>query len=491
MCEQMNIISRQQEKSVTPSIFFDLDLHIFSKNNLYYAFDVRNFSILRLNYIGSAVLSRMRNSSLESIVEELSGSFSPDLIRAHYLKFFNCIQNKTFSTKPLPLPKRPKFYRLVLMLAGGCNLGCLYCFEKDVPISQNQNLLTLEQAQKTLEWFYRYHEGEKAHIELYGGEPLLNWPVLKYVVENSECWAKQNNIHLTFYMITNGTLLDTDKITYLNKHDVTIQVSVDGDPDTHDSNRVYKSGKPTMATIKPNIDKLIKQGSNFNLRAVLTSKNKNPKMIMSALQSYGAQRVSFEVVATDNPNAQLDKEDWVDFIHMNKQYTSGPIETWIQLPDEIKKTIIKLCECRRSFFGCGAGLSEVTVAPDGHIYECQRFHRKPYSKILDDRGPVDLNSNFLTAVDDRAVCKDCWSRYVCGGGCMHQAHTGIKNQITKSTPSSHSCDLTKREFDSIYPVESPRVHSSTDPLVEFCVMKKNIVEESILKICELKNRMRE
>jgi uncharacterized protein len=396
----------------------------------------------------------MRTLPLGAIVDELAANIPPQMVRAHYLRFLEMIRDGILSIEPVPRPKRPPFYRLVLMLAGGCNMGCTYCFEKDVPIYQELNLMTREKADEILDWFFNHQEGKKAHVQLYGGEALLNWPILQYVVERMEAWAHKNDIELTKYLITNGTLLKAERIAYLKDHNVTIQVSVDGDADTHNRFRILKSGKPTMDRIRPNIEELSRQGADFNLRAVLTRQNSDPNAVIRGLRSLEADRVSFEVVATDNTDAQFTDKDWKIFNEKYHDFIHAPYEEWSKLPDEMQSMIIRICEHQRVFYGCGAGISEVTVAPDGSIYECQRIYREPYSKVADNKSPTQLASQFLTMVDDRPICQDCWARYLCGGGCMHQSHVG---------------------------------HGKDDPLPEYCVMKRNLAEASIVKIDEIRS----
>jgi uncharacterized protein len=386
-------------------------------------------------------------------VAELAPNSPSSVVRAHYVRFLHLIQDGTLSVEPVPRPKRPQFYRLVMMLAGGCNMGCTYCFEKDVPIYQKPNLMSRAMADEILDWFFQHQEGNKAHVQLYGGEPLLNWPILEYVVQRLDSWAQEHQKDLSKYLITNGTLLDPDRIAFLKAHDVETQVSVDGDADTHNRFRVFKSGKPTVEKIKPNIDELITQDAKFNLRAVLTRQNTDPSSVIAGLRSLGASRVSFEVVATDNPHAQFDAGDWDKHNEQYITFINLPYKTWRELPDEMQAMIIRICDHQRVFYGCGAGVSEVTVSPDGSIYECQRIYRAPYSKVSDGKSPTELASQFLTMVDDRHICQDCWARYLCGGGCMHQSHTG---------------------------------HGTDDPLPQYCVMKRNLAEASIVKINEIR-----
>lgn len=427
---------------------FPLEVHIFERDAQHYAFDVRNYSILKLSKNAAAVLRRMRGLPLEQLIEDLAQEMTREEVCAHYVKFLKLVQEGILSIQPIEMPGRPNFNHLVIMLAGGCNMGCTYCFEKNVPIYQNPNLMTRDRADEVVDWFCRHQEGEWAHVQLYGGEALLNWPILQYVVERLEHWAAENGKRLTKYLITNGTLLNLERIAYLKAHHVEVQVSVDGDAETHDHFRVLKSGKPTLDRIKPHIEELARQGADYNLRAVMTRRNLDPVAVIEALRSLGTDEVSFEVVATDYEPAQLSDQDWATFNVNYRKYVNGELSEWSHLPHEMQSTILNICQHRTIFYGCGAGVSEVTVGPDGSIYECQRIYRKPYSHVSEDKSPVELDSKLLTMVDNRPVCKDCWARYLCGGGCMHQSHT----------------------------------NNTDDPIPQYCESKRDLVESSIINI---------
>jgi uncharacterized protein len=434
-----------------------LEVHVFQHQGAYYLFDVRNYTILKLGVEAAAVVSRMSSSSVEEIASALNSWMPAESVRKMYTRFRELVESGVLSSKPVRRPPKPPFHRLVLMLAGGCNMGCCYCFERDVPIYQKLNLLSRETADRVLNWFFTSHSGPKAHLQLYGGEPLLNWPVLCHVIERMESWAVSKTIEFTKYLITNGTLLNPERIAYLKAHGVSVQVSADGSPKTHDRFRVLKSGQGTSKGIALNIEELSRQGANYNLRAVLTRQNKDPRDVVEGLRSLGGKKVSFEVVATDCADAQMTTDDWRAFNRSYADYVGSPYQDWSLLPQDVQKTIIRICEGTRLFYGCGAGISEVTVSPDGNIYECQRVYREPYSHIDDAQSPVDLASEFLTMVDDRPVCRDCWARYLCGGGCLHQSHTG------------HGSDL---------------------PLPQYCEMKATLVEASIVKIYQIRSANR-
>jgi uncharacterized protein len=433
-----------------------IEVHLFSRGEQTFAFDCRNFSVIKLDAAGAAVLARAHDRPLNTIVAELDGTVPAAVVQSRYVSLLEMIEEGTLSSEPVAPPARPPFNHLVVMLAGGCNMGCTYCFERDVPIYQNPNLLTRTKADEILHWFFTHQEGPSAHVQLYGGEPLLNWPVLQYVVEQAEAISATRGISLTKYLITNGTLLTRERIAWLKEHEVAIQVSVDGDGATHDRFRVFKNGRPTLPVIKGHIEELDRQQADYNLRAVVTRANPDPSAVTSALRGLGAGRVSFEPVATTDASSRLDAGDWELLLERHDELVNRPFSSWGELPESVKSMILKISEGRRLFYGCGAGLSEVTIAPDGSIYECQRIYREPYGNVSDGRGPRELDSRFLTMVDERPVCRDCWARYLCGGGCLHQAHTD---------------------------------GGSDAPLPQYCRMKRTLVEAAIVKLDEIGARV--
>lgn len=424
-----------------------LEVHIFVHEGQHYAFDARSFAVFTLSPVAARVLALMSYQTVEEIVVQLSREAPRATILQYYLDFMRLMASGALSTGPVPPPSQPPFSHIVIMLAGGCNMACSYCFEKDVPIYQKPNLLSDEVAGDILDWFFSHHEGNFAHIEFYGGEALLNWTKLEHITFRAEAWAKENKIQLSKYLITNGTLLTPSRISFLKEHAITVQVSVDGDETDHNALRVLKSGLPTFDAIKKNIAELIAQNADFNIRAVMTHRNTNPKSLLESLKRLGTERVSFEVVATCDQGSRFGKADWVQYSRAYRDYAFENIAT-NEVP-EVNRLANKIRSGGKVHYGCGAGKNEVTVAPDGSIYECQRIYREPYGHIRENKNLKELGSTFLSAVDDRPICKDCWARYLCGGGCLHQSH-----------------------------VEQ----GDTNPVPGFCQVKRDLSEAAIIKV---------
>lgn len=211
----------------------------------------------------------------------------------------------------------------------------------------------------------------------------------------------------------------------------------------------------------------------------MTRRNLNPREVLEGLRSHGAEKVSFEVVATTNREAQLTASDWAEFNSHLIDLVSLDFHSLREMPSIMREMIGRIIERRRLFYGCAAGLSEVTVAPDGSLYECQRLCKSPISHISAGCGPRALNSGFLANVDDRPVCKECWVRYLCGGGCVHQAATGY-------APGGEDDPGLREPKPSIAGELRAETVGSCSPLRGFCVMKRNLAEACVSQISRRK-----
>jgi uncharacterized protein len=430
-----------------------IEIHVFYQQREYFCFDVRNYAILRLDPVMALVLNTLERTETTDIIEDLFYNLDSRAIAAAIEQVLRLLKDGTLSSTPILNFTAQSLSRLVLMLSSGCNMACSYCFEKDVPATSTPRLMSRSIAKTTILWYFENLQSDKAHLQLYGGEPLLNWKILKFVVKCANFLAKKHGVELTTYLITNGTLLDNSKAKWLVDNFVSVQVSVDGDPKTHDRYRRLKDGSATSNLVKPGVDALGALKADFNLRAVLTKSNLSPGFIIDGLRKWNSAKVSFEIVATDEKGIKLDEKDW-ELFNMNYQkYLAKPYSDWENIPHEMQSIILNLCQRKYLVYGCGAGVTEVTVSPMGEIYECQRLYRDPIGSVQFMEKFVPNSRGFQTPVDERPVCRDCWARYLCGGGCLHQTE-------------KYSHNMT--------------------PYPPFCEMKKNLIESSIATIYSIR-----
>jgi uncharacterized protein len=364
---------------------YNTDVRLFEKSGKFFAFGINNYSIVRLSRKGFDVFSSLQKyNSISSTIKELNSRYSLKEITSSYLQIQSLIENGYFLNESPVCNHSPNLNRLVVLVSGGCNMGCRYCFEKDIPVVNNQNKMSRQTADSLIKWFFKNLKGNKAYITLYGGEPLLNLAVVKYIILESYKLAAENQVTFIPYIITNGTLLNKNLALWLKAHNVKIQVSVDGNAETHNRFRTYKNSKSTHKRIIKNLQFLNESGVDYNLRAVVTRRNTKVSEILEDLRSYGTNRVSFDIVASESSDIHLSKNDWKSFLTDFSQYLNKPVENFDLLADEVQKTIKRISRKERLHFGCGAGINEFTVDPDGNIYECERLFGLPLGNIHDD-----------------------------------------------------------------------------------------------------------
>jgi len=433
-----------------------LQVHLFKKNQ-YYAFDTRNYSIIKLTPLSYNIFKKLlNNKSLPDIINSLKKKYPLKRIIAIYFQISSLMENEFFSTRNITPVFNNSFNRIIILTASGCNMGCHYCFENKIPIRVRPKFMTKGIASEAIKWFFKYQTGEKAYIQLYGGEPFLNWELIEYIFSESDQIALLKGVKLVKYIITNGTLIDEEKAKWLSDNNVKVQVSIDGDETTHDRFRKFKNGDPTFKIIKDKLQHFIHNNVDFNIRAVLTRQNLNVESIMEELKSLGSDKVSFDIVSTDNEAARLTNPDWDQLVKNHSHYLNKTYQNWDSFPDEVRKTIKRICNHELLLYGCGRGISEFTIDPDGNIYDCERICSEPLATLSENKNPKTLPVPFIEPVDQKEICSECWARYLCGGGCR-QLHL------------SYDKDARPRK--------------------EFCKMRKDIIETSIFFIDKLKNQL--
>lgn len=405
----------------TLSDTLDVSLHVipFEGNALIY--DARSFSIVEAPALVGVVASRVAEMPLAKIVDELVPAHEPEEIVRAYVTIRNLRDAGVFATKEPDAPGLPGLRSLTLLLAGGCNMGCHYCFEADKPTYQKLNLLSPERADAILDWFAANHRHRHMHLQLYGGEPLLNWPVLVQVVNRFKAIAQERNKTSSIYMITNGTMLSEERCDFLVRSGVEIQISLDGNPEEN-KHRVFKGGKETFSRVSPWIKYLSSIGANFNVRAVLTPTNPDPERAISALERLGAEAATYGVVSTSKEWLRFDSQGRESLRAAQFDHIESRMDRWLKgegrsvVPANVRALARRIDQGSQIHYHCNAGVTEVTVTHEGAIYECQRLMGT--SKVtIDSPDFYESVKSFLTPVAQKAKCATCFARYNCGGGC--------------------------------------------------------------------------
>lgn len=356
---------------------------------------------------------------------------------------------------------------MCLHAAHDCNLRCKYCFADTGEYHmRSRTMLTAETGKRALDWLVA-HSGKRRNLEVdfFGGEPLMNVPVIKEVVAYGRELEKTHDKHFKFTTTTNALNMTDDVMDFLNREMDNVVISIDGRKEVHDRMRPTPNGKGSYDLIIDKAKKFVdKRGQKqYYLRGTYTHYNLDFASDVLHLADLGFQQLSIEPVVTDpaKPYAiqeadlptiydeyerlgreyidrRRDDSRWFNFFHFMVDLTGGPC---------LKKRLT----------GCGSGNEYVAVTPEGDIYPCHQFvGREGYrmGSVLDDSFDRDIQKQFqANHVLAKEKCSKCWARFYCSGGCAANAQA-FNGDISK--PYDMECKLEQKRLEcamAIYAIE--------------------------------------
>ena len=336
-----------------------------------------------------------------------------------------------------------------------CNLRCEYCFADGGTYNGAAENMSLDVALKAIDMIVsKSANRHNLEVDFFGGEPLLNFDVVKKTVEYARSIEKAHNKNFRFTITTNAMLLNDEIIDFFNKEMYNVVVSIDGRRSVHDCVRKTASGKGSFDTAIKNAlrFKQLRKGQYY-IRGTYTALNKDFSKDVLFLNDLGFDQLSIEpVVLPENHRLAIKKEDieqlkaeydklaeayverrkgekWFNFFHFMLDIYNGP------------------CESKR-LVGCGAGNDYVAVAPNGNIYPCHQFDgEKDYviGNVLDGTFNTEIPKFFAeNNLLKKDTCRNCWAKYYCSGGCAANA---IKYGGGINKPYELSCELMRKRIE--------------------------------------------
>ena len=345
---------------------------------------------------------------------------------------------------------------LCLHVAHTCNLNCSYCFASQGKYHGDRALMSFEVGKQALD-FLIAHSGTRTNLEVdfFGGEPLMNWQVVKDLVAYARTQEGPHHKRFRFTLTTNGMLIDQDVIDFANREMDNVVLSLDGRKEIHDALRVDYAGKGSYDRIVPKFQKLVKArgGTRYYMRGAFTHANPDFTKDLFHMADLGFTELSMEpVVCAPGDPAALTAED-LEVVkdqyellarEMLKRHKEGrPITFYHYMLDLTGGP----CVYKR-VSGCGSGTEYMAVTPWGDLYPCHQFVGEDAYKLGDI-----WNGVTNTAVRDefklcnayaRPECADCWARLYCSGGCAANAYhaSGSIRGIY-----SYGCELFRKRIE--------------------------------------------
>lgn len=357
----------------------------------------------------------------------------------------------------IDITKKPTTIKaLCLNVAHTCNLSCEYCFAKGGKYSGPDAIMTKEIARSAIDFLL---ENSGSHynldIDFFGGEPLLNFDVVKDTVAYAKSKEEEYKKHFNFTLTTNGLLLDDEVIDYLNENMKNVVLSLDGRKEKHDQFRKTLNGKGSYDAVVPKFQNFVKKRGDkeYYMRGTFTANNLD---FTKDLQNYidlGFTRTSLEPVVGKQDETYALKDEHLEKIYSEYEKLADMLMEKIDKNEEFifYHYMIDLengpCVHKR-ISGCGSGTEYMAVTPTGELYPCHQFVGNPdfvIGNLKDGIVNKDLVNEFKTCnCYSKEECRACWANMYCSGGCAANSYnaTGDINNVY-----DYSCKLFKKRIE--------------------------------------------
>ena len=345
---------------------------------------------------------------------------------------------------------------LCLHIAHTCNLNCDYCFASQGKYHGERAVMSFEVGKRALDFLVE-NSGTRRNLEVdfFGGEPLMNFDVVKKLVAYARSIEKEKNKNFRFTLTTNGVLIDDDVIDFANREMSNVVLSLDGRKEIHDRHRVDYAGNGSWERIVPKFQRLVESrgGKNYYMRGTFTHENPDFLEDIKVMLDLGFSELSMEpVVCAEGDPAELTREDLPIVLDQYEKLAELMIEREREgRPFTFYHYMIDLtggpCIYKR-ISGCGSGTEYMAVTPWGDLYPCHQFVGEEKYKLGDIyEGVTNTAAQCEFAecnVYARPECRDCWARLYCSGGCAANAYhsTGSVKGVYK-----YGCELFKKRME--------------------------------------------
>ena len=323
---------------------------------------------------------------------------------------------------------------LCLHIAHDCNLACKYCFAGEGEYHGDRSLMSLEVGKAAIDFLIE-HSGNRRNLEVdfFGGEPLMNFDVVKEIVAYGRSKEKTYDKNFRFTLTTNGMLLNQDIMEFANREMSNVVLSVDGRPEIHDSMRPTPNGKGSYAYIMPKFKEFAKLRGDrsYYVRGTFTRNNLDFSRDVLHLADEGFTQISVEPVVSLPEEPYSIREE--DIPQLCEEYDKLAVEM-LRREEEGRgfnffHFMIDLdqgpCVAKR-LSGCGSGTEYLAVTPWGDLYPCHQFVGDEdflLGNVKDGIVNTAVRDEFkLCNVYAKDKCKECFARFYCSGGCAANAY---------------------------------------------------------------------
>ncbi|MBP1925013.1 uncharacterized protein J2Z76_000870 [Sedimentibacter acidaminivorans] len=433
-------------------------IHVFKVDDVYGVVDTNSGLV---HIVDEIIYDLLVDEGFKSIdkIQDIYNKYGQVTVDEAISEIKYLIENKQLYTEEIVIKNKikPVVKAMCLNMAHDCNLKCEYCFASQGNFKGQRSLMSYEVGQKAFDYLVK-NSGSRVNLEVdfFGGEPLMNFDVIKKLVDYARSLEKDNNKRFRFTITTNGVLLDDEIIKYINENMDNVVLSIDGRKSVNDKMRKTLNDKGSYDVIVNNFKKLVanRKEKDYFARGTYTAYNLDFSEDVKHMRELGFEHISVEPVVTKPEekyalteehvntlkeeyeklakmyvNDYKDKDKKFSFFHFNIELDGGP------------------CIYKRSV-GCGAGTEYIAVTPEGDFYPCHQFVGETEFIIgnvndgITNELIVDKFRN--VSVNDKPTCKECWAKYYCSGGCHANAYN-FNNDF--KVPYNVGCELEKKRIE--------------------------------------------
>lgn len=437
-------------------------IHKYCQNGTYMLLDVNSGIINVIDKVTYDILDIYDGTNKDAVYEALGTTYSQreldeslaeldELIGKEMLFAPMCDNFKVVAEE------EPVIKSLCLNIAHDCNLRCKYCFASQGDYdTHKRELMSFDVAKRAVDLLIRSTEGKRQHCEIdfFGGEPLMNFDVVKQTIEYIREQEKIHNKIFKLSLTTNGMLLDPAKVKYLTDQHISLILSLDGRPEVHNRMRPDAGGRDSYDTCARNQVYAAKHrnGEEYYVRGTYTKYNLDFTEDVRHMADLGFEGLSMEPVVGDDLSYAITDDDLPRIFDEYDRLTDFYLQRYDEgRPFIYYHFIMDLyrgpCIAKR-LRGCGAGHEYMCVVPNGDIYPCHQFVGQDgyvignvYEGVTNDTLPALFRDMHVL---NKPECCKCWAKFFCSGGCHAN---NIKYGGNIQTPYELSCRIQKKRIE--------------------------------------------
>lgn len=456
-------------------------VHCYKNNGYNIVLDSNSGSVHAVDEVAFEVIDKYESRSKEEIILELCDKY-PEITADDIEEIFQDIEElkkegKLFSEDKfkdlqIDIKARPtQLKALCLHIAHDCNMCCKYCFAGEGEYSGDRSLMSFEVGKRALDFLIEQSGSRKnLEVDFFGGEPLLNFDVVKQLVAYARSIEKEKGKNFRFTLTTNGVLLNDEVMEWANKECYNVVLSLDGRKETNDRMRRTRNDKGTYDLILPKFQKMAKERNQqgYYIRGTYTHYNTDFANDILHLADLGFEQLAMEPVVTDPKmdyalqESDIPKlKDQYDLLakEMCKRNREGKGFTFFHYMIDLEGGP---CIYKR-ISGCGVGTDYMAVTPWGGLYPCHQFvgdEKFLLGNVFDGVKNTDIVNEFkLCNVYSREACQDCFAKLYCSGGCSANAyHTTGK--ITGTCDMS--CELHRKRVENAIMIKIDELFANSE-----------------------------